>query len=40
MAFMWKYTVDYVTPYRLEQFTDPYLVSLGQVTANMLEPVF
>jgi hypothetical protein len=40
VAFMWKDTIDYVSPYRLEQFTDPYLVSLGQVTANMLEPVF
>lgn len=40
IAFMWKDTIDYITPYRLELFTDPYLVSLGQVTANMLEPVF
>jgi len=40
MVFMWKDTVDYITPYRLEQFTDSYPVSLGQVTANMSEPVF
>jgi hypothetical protein len=40
IAFIWKDTVDYVTPYRLEVFSDPYLVSLRQVTTNMVEPVF
>jgi len=40
IAEIWKDTIDYVTPYRIEVFTDQYLLSIRQVTVNTLRSVF